>query len=535
MRARRARPAAGFRRWIWRLAMLAAGIAAAGTAREVRLTILHTTDVHGHLWAAPDEEGRAAGGLLRVATAIARVRAETPHVLLVDCGDLIQGSLEADLYGGAPMVRAIEALGYDAWVLGNHEWDWGFEALEKIVASCPVPVLAANLVVRAPESVLARRVAPMVLREVDGVRVAIVGLTTPGMPTWFRPEYLGPAQFLASVEALRRVMPRLREARPDVAILAVHQGWRPLDDRANEIHAIAARFPEFDVVLGGHTHEAVEERALDRALYTQAGCEGRVLGRVDLVYDTVAGRVTAKRAVLIPVGLETPEDTALTAALQRELDRARAVGARVIGQAAATFEAKSGVPGQSAVQQLFCRAIAEASGAEVVLHGVHSDAPLRAGEVRLADVWRIMPYENRVGLARLTRGELAQILEENADLMDSPYFLGVYGLRYRLALDAERGRRVRDVRRADGSIPHPRERLLVAMNSFVLASGGGRFAQLRRIVEQPEARLTLTGVDIREALLEYVRRHSPVEPAPENGGVEIERAPRRAAAGGGAG
>ena len=113
-------------------------------AREVPITILDTTDLHGHILPASDGE---SGGLARCATVIRQVRASEKNVLLVDAGDTIQGTAVSWLTGGQVMMKTMNALRYDAWVLGNHEFDWGFGKLTGCVGRAAMPVLAANFTV----------------------------------------------------------------------------------------------------------------------------------------------------------------------------------------------------------------------------------------------------------------------------------------------------------------------------------------------------------------------------------------------------
>lgn len=486
-------------------------LASAGEAREVQITLLHTTDVHGHIFPGTDYDGNAnVGGMLRCATLIEKIRNENPNALLVDCGDSIQGAAESYLTGGQLTRRAFEWLKYDAWVLGNHEFDWGIRALEKVHNATSLTMLGANIGVRQGRRNPLARVKPYTMRTVDGVRIALVGLTTPGIPSWTLPDYLGDVRFEGSVSALNRIMPEVRDQEPDIMVLLLHQGYRPFgDDFANEVKAIASRFSEFDAIIGGHTH--VVQRSVDvhGVLYSQAGYHANWLGRLDLVYDTVERKVTRKEADVLLVGDDYPLHTGLAEALKEDLDVARAYLDTKVGETSTDLEASLNLPGQSAVQQLLCMAIAERSGADVVLHGVLDDQRVVRGDVTRADVWRMVPYENRIGLAQLTVGEIKDILEENARYAGGFSFMGVYGICYDLVEQGD-GYRVAHIRLPDGSLPHPRKRMSVAFNSYVLASGGQRFPVLKRTVDRPESRLKITSQDTRTAVEAYVRKHSPL-------------------------
>ena len=478
----------------------------AGGAREVRLAILHTTDLHGHVRG----EG-GSGGLLRCATLIEQARAESPNALLVDCGDLIQGTAESLLSGGRVMVRALDYLRYDVWVVGNHDFDWGWEELAALQKEGEVGLLGANVTCQPGGSHPLDQLKPFVTRELDGVRVVLVGLTTPAVPSWLLPEQLGPLLFQRSVDALRAVMPAVRAAEPDVLVLLMHHGLHEGgDDAANEIHAVARSFPEFDVILGGHLHRPIASASMGSSLYAQAGCHGAGLGRVDLVYDTVQARVVEKRGQWMEAGPQVAEHESLRQWLAADLDRADAFLDRTIGTNTCTLDAATRLPAQSGVQQLIAAAIADAVKADVVLHGVLGEEDLPAGPVTQRDIWRLVPYENRIGCARLTLGEIREVMEENASQAGSTHFMGVWGLAYDITPGAPPGRRVRNLRLPDGSVPHARRRFRVALSSYALASGGGRFPRLRRIAGRPESRLEITEIDTRRAVADYVRKRSPL-------------------------
>ncbi|TAN37818.1 MAG: bifunctional metallophosphatase/5'-nucleotidase [Verrucomicrobia bacterium] len=475
-------------------------------AREVPLTVLYTTDLHGHVLSRfTKKEPAGAGGLLRCATLIGQVRAQEKNVLLLDDGDTIQGAAESWLTGGRVLVRAMEWLRYDAWCLGNHDFDWGTATLTNLLATTKLNVLAANITPPLPG------VQPFVIKEVDGVRVAIVGLTNPLIPKWTRPELLGEFKFPAPVAALTEVLPVVRAEKPDVLLLLIHEGYRPAgDDAGNEVHALAKRFPEFDAILGGHLHEVIIAPHGLGTLYLEAGCHGGAVGRVDLTFDTVQHKVVRRAASALLASNAVPESAELRALLQRDLARAEKYLAAPVGVAAQAVAATGKIRGQSPLQQLLCQAIAEKVQAAVVLHGAFSDAGLAVGPIAERDIWRIVPYENRIGVAWLTLQEIRAILEENAGVAGD-HFLGVWGVAYDLHPDAAPGQRVQNLRLADGTKPHARKRFAVALNSHTLASGGGRFPSVPQIVAGPHARFVLTTNDTRSAVADFIRAHSPLK------------------------
>ena len=496
------------RLFVFAAAALAAG---AGEARPVTVTVLNTTDLHGSIRRTPGVYAENNdGGLLACARIIRRVRAENPNTLLLDCGDIFQGTAESQLSGGGVMAAAMNALGYDAFAVGNHEFDWGVDALGALLGKMQAVPLAANLLAgpAAPEAF--RRVQPFTIREIDGLKVAIVGLTTPNIPNWSREVPARDLRVVDSRRALEAVLPQVRREEPDLMILLVHQGIQARDDDANEINGICRRFGEFDLVLGGHLHWTLAGARIGRADYAQAGSGGRGVMRTDLVFDTVENRVVDKKFDYIPVTPRLKEDPELAALVSNDLARADAWLNTVLGTTAADITYSPAVPGLCPVQQLLCTAIAEKTGAEVVLHGVLSDQSLEAGEIRVADIWRIVPYENTVGILWLNLAEIHAILEESAAYLGEDRYFGAWGLRYEVHPNAPAGRRIRNLRAADGRVIHYKTRLKVAVNSYHLAGGGGRFPALVQAAATPNCRLAMMGVSTRDMVMDCIRRHGEI-------------------------
>ena len=160
---------------------------AAGTG-ETHITIIGTSDTHGNIWGYSYEDMKEStgDGLARVSTYVNQVRAENPNTILVDAGDTIQGTiLTDDLYNkgedGHPVMAAMNYMGYDAWTLGNHEFNWGTEVLKAVMAQSEAPVLAANIK-NADGTYFTG--AGYTIVERGGVKVAIIGVDTPNIPRW---------------------------------------------------------------------------------------------------------------------------------------------------------------------------------------------------------------------------------------------------------------------------------------------------------------------------------------------------------------
>ena len=212
----------------------------------VTISILHTTDIHGHILPLTDYDGTPdVGGLARCVTQIRRWRRNNRNTVLVDVGDVYQGTDVGWRSKGQLMIDLFNHLKYDAWVIGNHEFDWGMEPFVQAVHASKMPVLAANTTIEgaAPGTMSdathpLARMRPFFLKEIQGIRLAIIGVTTPGMPFWFRPEYLRGLDFNYPVESVRRAIREAKTAGAHAIVLAGHMGLKGRaggDDFANNV------------------------------------------------------------------------------------------------------------------------------------------------------------------------------------------------------------------------------------------------------------------------------------------------------------
>ena len=178
----------------------------------VCISILHTTDLHGHILPTWDYDGIGdRGGMARCVTQIRRWRRQNPNSILIDVGDVYQGTDIGLRSKGELMIDLFNYLEYDAWIIGNHEFDWGIEPFERSLTKSAMPVLAANTLLEGkPAGEFSdanhpfAKIQPLILKEIAGIKIAIVGVTTPGMPFWFRPDFTRGIDFQYPVEPVRR-------------------------------------------------------------------------------------------------------------------------------------------------------------------------------------------------------------------------------------------------------------------------------------------------------------------------------------------
>ena len=516
--------AAARRFFVWAAAALAAGSA---EARLVEITVLNTTDLHGAICRSPGVYAeRNEGSLLQCATLVRREREKNSNLLLLDCGDVVQGTAASFQTRGGIMATAMNAMGYDAYVPGNHEFDWGFGALAGFMDRMQAPPLAANLVVGPEAPAAFRRTLPYVVKEIDGVRVAVVGLTNPNIPNWTRGTAEAGLDFLDSRRALELTLPLVRRENPHVMILLVHQGLLRRDDVANQLNAIGRRFGEFDLMLGGHLHMVSTRTQIGKLTFGQAGAGAEGVLRVRLTFDTVKNAVTDKQIEFLPAEPDLPEAPDIYAQIAPDLARADEWLGTVLGHAKSDLVASLAMPGLCSVQQLLCAAIAENTGADAVLHGILTMKSVPAGDFRVADAWKLVPYENTAGVLALTPGEIRAILEESYSFLGTERYFGAWGLRYELHPKAPFGRRIRKLRDADGNPINGKKRIRVALSSYHLSGGGGRFPTVARLAAAPRCRFEPVDEPVRDMVMDHVRRHGTIDVPEGTNAVLVLKEPR---------
>lgn len=255
-------------------------------ARPLHLVLLHTNDTHSRIDPFPMDGGRlqGLGGVARRATLVRRLRASHPHVLLLDSGDIFQGTPYFNFFEGEIEFKTMSAMGYDLATLGNHDFDNGVDGLVKMLPHADFDFVSANYVIE--DEGLAPRVAPYAIREFAGTKVGIFGLGIDFDGLVLKSLHQGVTYTDPHLVAAKTVE-ALREQGCALIVCLSHLGFRYREDRPSDM-TLAHEVEGIDIILGGYTHTFLDEPHVvsrfggGETTISQVGWGGVRLGRVDV-------------------------------------------------------------------------------------------------------------------------------------------------------------------------------------------------------------------------------------------------------------
>ncbi len=531
----------------------------AETCKAVALSIVTTNDVHGQLERLPV-----------VAGFVDNLRKARPEsgILLLDAGDAFQGTIESNMNEGATVIAAYRTMGYSAFTLGNHEFDFGPEgpatrptgpgddphgALKRRIAEAPFAMLAANLVDTSGRPPLWPHLTASTEVTIRGVRVGIVGVLTEKAADVIKRPNFDDLRAAPIVPATEREARRLRSAGADVIVVLAHEGGEcarfedPSDlsscDPNSEIFRLAHAMPKglVDVIVGGHKNAAVAH-LVDGIPVVHAPSNLVAFSRVDLVFDPATRRVIDRHIApphlvcTVPMeagckpgvyeGAPVVPDAAVARAIEPALDAARTLRNEPLG---VTVEAEFPVSrhGEMALGNLFADIMREAvpgSDGAVGNAGSIRDV-LPQGELTFGTLHHVMPFDNELATVTVTGAELAHAMEGSLtdEAHGEPSISG-----FRVVGECEGGVFRVSLRHPDGAAVREDETLTIATSDFLALGGDTLFTRLKL----PEGKFVFdTGKSVRDALISGLRKRRslrPTDPAliePERPRIRLPMAP----------
>ena len=467
------------------LAVAGIGLAAAlllGASAELHVVIMHTNDVHGHL--LPDGP---TGGSARIASIAREMRPD----LVLDAGDLFTGTPIADVSRGRSVIEVMNAIGYDAVAVGNHEFDYGIGALRDRIAQADFPFLSANI------DTPIEAIHKAEVFNVRGIRLGVIGLTTESLKTVTHPMNVTEVDVGTLVGALEETLPGMRD-RADFIIVLSHIS-------PEEEIRIAEAFEDIDLIVSGHSHSELPDPLwVGDTMIVRTGNYGRFVGRIDIEFDDknvekMTGRLIATTAA--------SEDSRIREILSPyEADVADEM-AEVVGNAPVDLESSRVL--ESALANLVADALRSGGETEIALTnmgGIRAD--LRQGPITRAKVFEVLPFDNTLVTMSMEGRLLKSILGHG--------LLAVSGIRVQLDLEQPEGERLTMAELVVGGPIRDEVIYTVTTNSFMLAGGDGfdEFAEGDDITD--------TGLLMRDVLSRYISEIQAVPSRPD-GRIRIQR------------
>lgn len=486
-----------------------------GSAGEQQvISILHVNDFHGFAEPyKPFGSDEFLGGIVTLASEVDRIRAQRP-TLLVAAGDMIQGNNWANLFLGESVIDLMNEMRFDAMVLGNHEFDFGLEVLKKRIAGARFPVLAAN--VKGLDLI-----APYVVKEIQGVRIAFIGVVTGDVPLTTHPRNVAGLTFLPVAGVVEKYREVLR-GKADIIIVLSHIGHAA--DRE-----LAARVSGITAIIGGHSHTRVLSPVLiNDTVILQAWEHGKALGRLDLyIDDKKVVRAESSLIDIRPTG-DVPND-AVSALVGKYAKKVDAVLNERIGEALTDLDGENVRGRETNLGDLIADIMRKTAKADAAIIGGGSiRTSIKKGEIRIKHVYAVSPFNNYIVAVRLTGRQIREALEHGLSAIEegAGRFPQVSGLSFSYSPTAAPGSRVRDITIAGRPVAIDQE-YTVATDDFLAAGGDGYkafgdavkaskdFADLGGTLKGETLVYSNSGRWVRDVISDYIKKVKKVSPSVE--------------------
>lgn len=534
------------------------------------ISILGTTDLHGVI--SPYdfiEKEKLNASLAGISAYIAKTRKESDELILLDNGDNLQGQPSVYYYNFIDTVtphflaEAMNWLKYDACTIGNHDLEAGHSVYDRLVNDYNFPLLAANAVdIKTGKPYF----KPYAIIEREKVKIAVLGLITPAVPTWLPEKLYSGIEFRDMVETAESWMPEIRRQKPDLIIGLFHSGWNSDNEEykkteklnENGSAAVAYNVPGFDIIFTGHDHRLANEKFInkngDTILIMNAGSRSENLARADVKFTTIKGRSKRQKSIsgkIIDIKDYKP-DPVFVSHFKSYSNQVNEYVNKVIGNSVASISSRDSYFGSSSFVDMIHSIQLEITGADISFAAPLSfDVSIRKGPVTVGDMFKLYRFENMLYTISMTGDEISDYLEFSygewlstmtdpddyllnyrlgkngkpvltngkAWLQNQPYnFDSAAGIDYIVDARLPEGERVTIISFTDGR-PFDREkRYKVALNSYRGNGGGGHLTRGAGLKNNQirERLLTSTDRDLRYFIMKSIEARKIIEPVPLN-------------------
>ena len=553
-------------------ATLTLSVQAQQTSKTVTLKVIETSDVHGHFFPWDFMENRPLKGTLtRANSYINREREKFgDNLLLIDNGDILQGQpcvywtnyvMPEDENLAAGVINYMK---YDAETVGNHDIEPGHKVYDKWIREVRCPLLGANIVKEEckngeadPQSIYTG-LQPYSVHVKDGVKICVIGMLTPAIPNWLNKSIWKGIEFEEMVGCARKwVKYILENEKPDLIFGLFHSGKDggivTPDYEENATAAVAREVPGFDVIFFGHDHQVHNEWITDKegkqVLIIDPSCWVQNVAEAEIKLTIKDGKVVNKDIKGTIVNVRDEQiDEQMMAHFQKDIDAVKAYVSQKIGRFESPIYTRDSYFGNSAFTDLIHNLQLQITKADISLTAPLSfNSTIKAGEVTMADMFKLYRFENLLFTLRMTGEEVRKHLEYSYDMwtntMTSPddhalrlnadskddqqrtgfqyytfNFDSACGIDYEVDLTKPDGEKVKILRMSNGEPFDEKKWYKVAMNSYRANGGGELLTQGAGIPKDSlEARVLFhTDRDQRHFLTEEIRKMGTLDPKPNN-------------------
>ncbi|ADL69813.1 5'-Nucleotidase domain protein [Thermoanaerobacterium thermosaccharolyticum DSM 571] len=526
-------------------------------SNETTITVLATSDVHGNLVPWDYSSAKEANqGLSKVAGYVDQVRSENPNVVLVDNGDTIQGTPlsyyydKIDTKSEYPMAKAMGAMHYDTWTLGNHEFNYGLDVLNRVIADMEkenIHVLSANTYKDDGTNFVEPYYIKTITTPMGDVKVGILGLTTKEIPSWEDKSHYAGLKFNDLVEEANKWVPKVRAAGADIVVVAMHSGEESPSDTIpeNQVKAVAQGVNGIDAIIAGHTHAVIQMDTFKNpegkdVIVTEPGKWGQYVSRIDFnLTKDENGKWTIDSKTSKAVAMDSsikPDENIMQLAEPYQEATLKYVGTK-IGTASGDFLGKDQLTKETALMDLINKVQKYYAKTDLSIAApLSSTAQILKGDVTIQDMMSVYVFENYLYGIKMTGKQLKDWMEwsvryyQQVKSPDDPitkdktlnipdYNLDqLYGASYTIDLTQPVGNRIKNLT-VNGKPVKDDDVFTVAINNYRF-NGGGGFMKAAGITNPvivfDSAKAYGDDGQVRNLMISYIKMKGTIDPVVDN-------------------
>ncbi|AFM41799.1 5'-nucleotidase/2',3'-cyclic phosphodiesterase-like hydrolase [Desulfosporosinus acidiphilus SJ4] len=523
----------------------------------VEVTVLATSDIHGSILPWDYSSAKEADlGLAKISTYVNQVRSQNPNVVLVDDGDSIQGTPltyyydKIDTKTEYPIAKVMGAMGYDTWTLGNHEYNYGLDVLNRVIGDMQkenINVLSANTYKDDNSNFVKPYYIKTISTNQGNVNVGIIGLTTKCIPDWEDKAHYSGLHFNDLVEEANKWVPIVRAAGADIVVVAAHSGEESPSDTIpeNQIKAMATGVNGIDAIVAGHTHKKIDEDTFtnpdgQKVIVTEPRNAGKDVCQINFTItkdDHGKWQIADKSSKAITIDSKIAADPKILQIAKPYQDETLSYVATKIGAATGDFLGTNQLSQETPLMDLINKVQKHYAKTDLSIAAPLSNkAKILKGDVTIQDLMGVYVYENYLYGIKMTGKQLKNWMEWSAryykqaaspsDPVTKDTALNVpdynldqlYGATYTIDLTQPIGSRIKNLK-VNGKLVQDNDVFTVAINNYRYNGGGGFMDKAG--ISNPEVTFDSAkqyGDDgqVRNLMIKYIQEKGTIEPTIDN-------------------